>query len=207
MSGINVKPSAASGAVPVKTDVVGSDNYQVVKLGFGPDASATHVKDEDAYRWPVGGSQIGAVNETAPVSDTASTGLNGRLQRIAQRLTSVIATLAAGIPSTALEGLLTASVAIAGTDSAAVDLTGVRNFGIFVPSTFDGTTISFKAAPTLAGTYSPVRDVTGTLVSIPVTAGTYIDVPGELMAVRFLKIVTGTAQATTTTDFQIATRS
>lgn len=34
---------------------------------------------------------IGAVTETAPASDTASSGLNGRLQRIAQRLTSLIA--------------------------------------------------------------------------------------------------------------------
>lgn len=34
---------------------------------------------------------IGAVTETAPASDTASSGLNGRLQRIAQRLTSFIA--------------------------------------------------------------------------------------------------------------------
>lgn len=36
---------------------------------------------------------IGAVNETAPGTDTASSGLNGRLQRIAQRLTSLIALL------------------------------------------------------------------------------------------------------------------
>lgn len=36
---------------------------------------------------------FGAVTETAPVSDTASSGLNGRLQRIAQRLTSLIALL------------------------------------------------------------------------------------------------------------------
>lgn len=34
---------------------------------------------------------IGVVTETAPVTDTASSGLNGRLQRIAQRLTSLIA--------------------------------------------------------------------------------------------------------------------
>lgn len=32
----------------------------------------------------------GAVTETAPVTDTASSGLNGRLQRIAQRLTSLM---------------------------------------------------------------------------------------------------------------------
>lgn len=35
---------------------------------------------------------IGAVNESAPGSDTASSGLNGRLQRIAQRLTTLIGT-------------------------------------------------------------------------------------------------------------------
>lgn len=33
---------------------------------------------------------VGAVNETAPASDTANSGLNGRLQRIAQRLSSLI---------------------------------------------------------------------------------------------------------------------
>lgn len=36
---------------------------------------------------------IGAVTETAPASDIAPSGLNGRLQRIAQRLTSLIALL------------------------------------------------------------------------------------------------------------------
>lgn len=34
---------------------------------------------------------IGDVTETAPANDTASSGLNGRLQRIAQRITSLIA--------------------------------------------------------------------------------------------------------------------
>ena len=34
---------------------------------------------------------IGSITETAPATDTASSGLNGRLQRIAQRLTSLIA--------------------------------------------------------------------------------------------------------------------
>jgi hypothetical protein len=38
-------------------------------------------------------ANIGALTETAPVTDTASSGLNGRLQRIAQRITSLIAAL------------------------------------------------------------------------------------------------------------------
>lgn len=40
---------------------------------------------------------IGIVTETAPATDTASSGLNGRLQRIAQRLTSLIALLPAAL--------------------------------------------------------------------------------------------------------------
>jgi hypothetical protein len=37
---------------------------------------------------------VGALTETAPGTDTASSGLNGRLQRIAQRLSTLIANLA-----------------------------------------------------------------------------------------------------------------
>jgi len=40
---------------------------------------------------------VGAVTETAPGTDTASSGLNGRLQRIAQRLTSLIGVLPASL--------------------------------------------------------------------------------------------------------------
>lgn len=38
-------------------------------------------------------TEIGGLTETAPATDTASSGLNGRLQRIAQRLSSMIALL------------------------------------------------------------------------------------------------------------------
>ncbi len=45
----------------------------------------------------------GALTETAPATDTASSGVNGRLQRIAQRLTTIIAgipvTVSAALPS------------------------------------------------------------------------------------------------------------
>lgn len=56
-------------------------------------------------------AQIGAVTETAPVSDTASSGLNGRLQRIAQRITSFIALVPASL------GSKTASTSFAVTQS------------------------------------------------------------------------------------------
>lgn len=38
-------------------------------------------------------TKVGSLTESAPASDTASSGLNGRLQRIAQRITSLIALL------------------------------------------------------------------------------------------------------------------
>lgn len=38
-------------------------------------------------------ARTGALTETAPATDTASSGINGRLQRVAQRLTSLIALL------------------------------------------------------------------------------------------------------------------
>lgn len=55
--------------------------------------------------------RIGAVNETAPASDTASSGLNGRLQRIAQRITSLIAQIPAtlGIKTPALSMSVTSA--------------------------------------------------------------------------------------------------
>lgn len=40
---------------------------------------------------------VGAVNEAAPATDIAASGLNGRLQRIAQRLTSLIALVPAAL--------------------------------------------------------------------------------------------------------------
>jgi hypothetical protein len=67
-----------------------------VKVGAG---SALVTGDNAmAVADPTGNALIGALTETAPASDTASSGLNGRLQRIAQRLTSVLTgiVLAAG---------------------------------------------------------------------------------------------------------------
>lgn len=61
-------------------------------------------------------AKIGSLTETAPASDTASSGLNGRLQRIAQRLTSVIALLPASLGQKAMSASL--AVAIASDQSA-----------------------------------------------------------------------------------------
>lgn len=105
------------------------------------------------------------------------------------------------------ESVITCTVTSGQTVSAAVDLAGVRNWALIVPSTFDGTTITFQTSDTLGGTYVAMNDITGTPVSMPIAASNAYDVPGELAALRFLKIVCGTAQATTDTLFLLVTRS
>jgi hypothetical protein len=56
-------------------------------------------------------TEIGGLTEAAPASDTASSGLNGRLQRVAQRLTSLIALLPASIGSKTAAGSLGVALA------------------------------------------------------------------------------------------------
>lgn len=48
-------------------------------------------------------TKTGSLTETAPTTDTESSGLNGRLQRVAQRLTSLIALLPAALVSGRLD--------------------------------------------------------------------------------------------------------
>lgn len=60
-------------------------------------------------------SKTGALTETAPATDTASSGLNGRLQRIAQRISSLITAL--GSPFQAGGAIGGSSVAIPVTDN------------------------------------------------------------------------------------------
>jgi hypothetical protein len=58
-----------------------------------------------------GNTRVGDLTETAPASDTASSGLNGRLQRIAQRITSLIALLPTSLGQKNMAGSLAVVVA------------------------------------------------------------------------------------------------
>ena len=56
-------------------------------------------------------TKTGSLTETAPGSDTASSGLNGRLQRIAQRITSLIALLPASLGQKTMANSLAVTLA------------------------------------------------------------------------------------------------
>jgi hypothetical protein len=55
--------------------------------------------------------KLGALAETAPTTDTASSGLNGRLQRIAQRITSLIALIPTSLGQKTKAGSLAVTLA------------------------------------------------------------------------------------------------
>ena len=77
--------------------------------GFALDSSVTTTNTE-----------IGIVTETAPATDTASSGLNGRLQRIAQRVTSLIALF----PTSLGQGTMATSMKVVlPSDQAAIPVT------------------------------------------------------------------------------------
>ena len=86
--------SFSSGTANVVIDFGNSVSFVPVPSsggGGGGDASeatlATRLSESDFD------TKIGSLTETAPASDTASSGINGRTQRIAQRLTTINTTL------------------------------------------------------------------------------------------------------------------
>lgn len=67
-----------------------------MELPLTPGTAADAVSRPVAFSTE-GKAQLGAIAETAPTTDIASSGLNGRLQRVAQRITSLIALLPAAL--------------------------------------------------------------------------------------------------------------
>lgn len=79
--------------VDTRTEATNGDHRQVVVVG-DPSVTAGVAAVDATLGVSVNvtaSAAVGSLTETAPASDTASSGLNGRLQRIAQRLTSLIA--------------------------------------------------------------------------------------------------------------------
>jgi hypothetical protein len=89
----------AAGSVPVVLPVA-----QITTLT--PPAAITGYATETTL-----GSGLGAVTETAPSTDTASSGVNGRLQRLAQKLTSLIALFPTSVGQKAKSAALAVTLA------------------------------------------------------------------------------------------------
>lgn len=108
---------------------------------------------------------------------------------------------------------VTVTIAQSTTVSNAIDLHGCTLVGVFLPSTFNGTALTFQASTTLDGTYVAVEDGAASPANVTLTAtaaSKYIAIPAaiqeQLRGVRFLKVVTSTAQADTDTVLTLALR-
>lgn len=112
-------------------------------------------------------SKTGALTETAPATDTASSGLNGRLQRIAQRLSSLISLFPTSIGQKNMAGSL--SVTLANNQ-----LGIARTPGILRPINTSGN-VSSAAATFFSVSIANVGTVNGTILG-----GTTIK-PGEAL--------------------------
>lgn len=90
----------------------------------------------------------------------------------------------------------TTIIAASGTTSAEIDLSGTTLCGIYIPSAFTGTSISFQAATVSGGTFVSVRDGAGNAVSKTVAPSQYIKLdPTDFVGVRYLKVVSGSTEA------------
>jgi hypothetical protein len=100
----NVAITPGAGATVAADDIGAGVLVQRVKATWGPDGTANDTDVATGKPMPVQlrepdgtdvalAAKVGALTESAPGTDTASSGLNGRLQRIAQRLSALIALL------------------------------------------------------------------------------------------------------------------
>lgn len=120
----------------------------------------------------------GALTETAPATDTASSGLNGRLQRIAQRLTSLIALLPAALGQGTMAQSL--RVVLASDQSAlsvtpttqgsgvAVSLTRTNDTNVYAANDVIGAATGSTAALTFAAMRSSAGEIMLTSVALEI---------------------------------------
>lgn len=88
---LRATPVPVSGTVT--TGGLTDTQLRATPIPISGSVTVTGAGDATAANQVITNTEIGIVTETAPGTDTASSGLNGRLQRIAQRITSLITAL------------------------------------------------------------------------------------------------------------------
>jgi hypothetical protein len=92
---------------------------------------------------------------------------------------------------------VTAVIADAATKTGVIDLGGLELVGFFVPTGFDGTTVSFEAATSAAGTFMPVHNGNGTAYSLTIAANSYVPITNlaYTAGLRYIKLVASSTQS------------
>lgn len=88
--------------------------------------------------------------------------------------------------------------------SSAINLEGTSLLGIFIPSEFTGTVMTFQASDLVDGPFVDVKDTFNSELSIAVTAGTYRKVePMEFISLQVVKIRSGVSASPVNQDSEI----
>jgi hypothetical protein len=87
------------------------DSAQLSSVQVSPQVMAAGFSMVDVPTDGTTAVRLGGLTDTAPATDTASSSLNGRLQRIAQRITSLIALFPTGLGAGVKAGALLTTVA------------------------------------------------------------------------------------------------
>ncbi len=175
---------------------------------FGSQADAEAVSDTGSFSFlsfikRLLNTKIGSNTETAPASDTATSGINGRLQRIAQRLTSAIALLPTGLSSGGrflTETTPTEATIITETALTAVGSTTARSFSGYNRLTYQvdvsgiGTNVVVRVEGNLQGSTYVNLSSANTDTTITSNGSYLFTFEGKLLNVRFtlVSISTGT---------------
>jgi hypothetical protein len=146
----NVTLNVGSGGDTIAADDIAGVKFQRVKLVLGNegvnDGDASSTNPVPVALDTASQDRLGALTEAAPATDTASSGINGRLQRIAQHLTALIALFPAALTAggnfkaAILEALpaganLLGKIGIDQTTPGTTDAVTVKASGVFSPLT------------------------------------------------------------------------
>jgi len=103
---------------------------------------------------------------------------------------------------------LQAVIANGATTSNAVDLLGTSLLAFVTDAALNGTAFTFTVSDDLAGTYVPLKRMSdgATLTAVVAVSGQYATNPADFASVRFLKIVSGTAQSGAATTIKLVNR-
>jgi hypothetical protein len=90
----------------------------------------------------------------------------------------------------------TATIANGGTVSDAIATGGRQLVAIMTPAAFTGTAMTFSVAPSLAGTYLPLKTTAaGTVYTQTVTTSSYYNIDPQLTnGAPFIKVTSGSAE-------------
>ena len=101
-----------------------------------------------------------------------------------------------------------ATIGNGATKSAVIALYGLELVGIIVPTSYDGSTLGLEISDSAAGSFHPVNDGSGQVLSIPVVPGHYEPIAALSMiaGLSFIKLVAPVAQSGSDTVLTLALR-